>query len=920
MTNWIVGRERELATVERFLDSLGTDPAALAIEGEAGIGKTTIWEETVRAAEARGHRVVQARATESEVRLSFGVLADLVGPVFEETRAALPSVQQRALAAALLLEETDPSAGARTTATAFVGILSTLATMTPVVVAVEDVQWVDSASTDALAFAARRLPTRVGLVVSRRTTGGDETPPALERALAAGRLERVVLGPLSLGALHHVLERRLGSAPRRPLLARLTQASGGNPFFAVEIARALGDPARRGGDEPLPVPRTVEELLAARVGALPAAAREAALAAACLSRPTMAAIVAALGDAARSGVVEAEEAGVLFTERDGIRFSHPLVAAAIYSGASHERRRRLHERLAGVVDDREERARHLALAATEADEATAAELEQVAVLAAARGAQSAALELFAEARRLTPAQEEAALTRRAVREAAARLAAGDVAGARELAEQGARSPVGRLRAEALYVLGEIGWIGGSTDYDESFTQALAAAGDDDAFAARVYPKLVSYNTGHRAARAVEHADAALRALDPERHAGALAAVVFDRLWAGLALGEGAQPERLALWRELEAKAGPEAPKTPLALIYFHSVDEVEAARARHELEDAWYRDRGEDVQRAERLAHRGYAELRGGNWELAERYVEEGCAGMAEVGKVGPWAMPFRLRALVDAHRGRIDQARETLVPLLATHERAPRPFWNVLLLSTLAFVEYAAGEYRAADEAVTRMRERMDALGVGELTPDRSEPFHVESLLALGEVDRARAELVRLEQRHRSFPRLWTAATLPAARALVLAAGGEVAAALAACDDLDSDAPTVPFERAWALLVRGKLERRAKRRRAAAESLRRAAELFERIGAPRFAAEARDELGRVGLRRAPAELTPTELLVAELAATGLTNREVASRAFMSPKTVQANLARVYRKLGIASRAELGARMADELRRGGPQT
>jgi DNA-binding CsgD family transcriptional regulator len=214
-----------------------------------------------------------------------------------------------------------------------------------------------------------------------------------------------------------------------------------------------------------------------------------------------------------------------------------------------------------------------------------------------------------------------------------------------------------------------------------------------------------------------------------------------------------------------------------------------------------------------------------------------------------------------------------------------------------------------------------MQTIAMKELAPDRSEPFHVESLVALGERDRAREALARLEDRGRSFPRLWISVTLPRTRALVLAAEGNLVAALAAFDELDVvDAAKLPVDLGWNRLVEGRLRRRVKQRRAAADALGEAHAIFQRLGAPTWAEQARAELGRVGLRRAPDELTPTERRVAELAATGMTNREVASAAFMSPKTVEANLARVYRKLGIASRAELGARMAEEHRRVQAQT
>jgi DNA-binding CsgD family transcriptional regulator len=275
--------------------------------------------------------------------------------------------------------------------------------------------------------------------------------------------------------------------------------------------------------------------------------------------------------------------------------------------------------------------------------------------------------------------------------------------------------------------------------------------------------------------------------------------------------------------------------------------------------------------------------------------------------------MPFRFRSLVDAGRGRTERARTTLLPLIDQANRSGRTTWEALLLSTLAYVEFADADHAAVDAALTRMYRCTEDAGIRDLVPDRGEPLHIESLVALGQVERARGALARLEERGRVFPRLWIEATLPRARAIVLAAEGELDRAFVALDALDTAAAAkLPFDFAWTFLVRGRLHRRAKQRRAAAEALRAALEQFEQLGAPSWIERTRAELDRVGLRRAPSELTATERHVAELAASGLTNREVANKAFMSPKTVQANLARVYRKLGISSRAELGARMSVE--------
>jgi DNA-binding CsgD family transcriptional regulator len=393
----------------------------------------------------------------------------------------------------------------------------------------------------------------------------------------------------------------------------------------------------------------------------------------------------------------------------------------------------------------------------------------------------------------------------------------------------------------------------------------------------------------------------------------VAGPLFDRFWAEALLGWRPRRELLERGLELDANAGP---GSLIPTLWFTCTDDFDAARARHEVEDAWWRDRGDERIRGDRLAYRALVELRAGRWELAERYAEQSCVMLESVELGKAHATAFGWRSHVDAHRGDVERARSTLLGLLDAAERTrARSWWFERLHSILGFVEFAAGDYEAADRALTQMRRRYVSMGITEPLLDWSEPFHIESLLALGDLERARETLVRLEERGRRFPRLWIDVTLPRSRALVLAAQDDVAAALAALEELDLEAASqLPFELGWALLVKGRLLRRLKRRRSAGTTLREAVEIFERLGAPAWAEQARSELARVGpRRRAPDELTATELRVAELAAAGLTNREVAKAAFISTKTVEANLARVYRKLGIRSRAELGARMGDRV-------
>jgi predicted ATPase len=486
----VIGREREIAVVSAFLDSVPRGPGALLVDGEAGIGKSTVWFESVRLAEARGYRVLRARPAESEAKLSYAALADLVGPAFDETRAQLPDPQELALAATLLRVTSSEPADPRTVATAVVGVFTELVREQPVLVAIDDVQWVDLASRRALEFAVRRLPAQLGLLVTRRSEGAAEAPLELDRALPADAFQRIYLGSLSLASLHHIVRERLGTSPTRPMIARIAEASGGNPFFAIEIARAgAGRPTGPGEHAPLPVPQSVQKLAAERVNALSGRAWEAVLVAASLSRPTADTVMAALPDDwdGAAAIVEAEDAGVLVTGHGRVRFTHPLLASAVYASVSEGRRRALHRRLAEVVSDAEERARHLSQSLTGADESVATEIEGAARQAVLRGAFDAAAELFGAACRLTPAANRESLVRRTLGQASALLRTGDVVDARRLAEEMEMDGLSSaLQAERLQLLAEVEWDDGSIPLATSYLErALEVAGDDPPLSARI---------------------------------------------------------------------------------------------------------------------------------------------------------------------------------------------------------------------------------------------------------------------------------------------------------------------------------------------------------------------------------------------------------------------------------------------------
>src|SRR5262245_58180035 len=341
-----------MAAVAAFLDAVGSGPAGLVLEGAAGIGKTTVWAAGAALGAGRGYTVLSCRPAESEARLSFAALGDLLGGVLGEAVAGLPAPQRRALEVALLLADPAGSPPEQTAVcVAFLGVLRRLAAAGPVVVAVDDLQWLDAPSAAAVQFAARRLgEERAGLLASARTGGGGQALPAAGTGLPAERVTRLRVGPLPLGAFESVLRASAGAGLSRLTIRRLFDASGGNPFYGLELARAL----HRAGaeplpEEPLPVPADLRAVLGARLAALPAGARDVLLVAACLRSPTATMLEQAGGPAALASLQAAASQGVVELENARVRFSHPLFASAIYSGTPPGRRREVHRWLSEIA-------------------------------------------------------------------------------------------------------------------------------------------------------------------------------------------------------------------------------------------------------------------------------------------------------------------------------------------------------------------------------------------------------------------------------------------------------------------------------------------------------------------------------------------------------------------------------------------
>ena len=367
----LIGRDEELRTLVRLLETPERMPWVAVIVGEAGIGKTTLWLAACEAAEERGYRLISCRPAETETHFSFAGLADLIGDVLEEALPELPGPQQQALAQALLLADHDGnSVDEHRVAVAFLSTLRAIASARSLVVAVDDVDWLDAPSLAVLRFALARLHDEpVGALVASR----DRIPDWLHRT---GRpLVEIEVGPLGLRALHELLHARLGAPFARPALVRLWETSGGNPFYALELARAL---ERRGGrigpGDALTLPDNLEQLVDERLASVGRSARKVTGVVALLAEPTARLVEAALGPASERGLAEALDARLLELDGERIRFTHPLLASGVVSRMPPRTRRALHARLAEIVSGDEERARHLALATTAPDPTVAGAL------------------------------------------------------------------------------------------------------------------------------------------------------------------------------------------------------------------------------------------------------------------------------------------------------------------------------------------------------------------------------------------------------------------------------------------------------------------------------------------------------------------------------------------------------------------
>ena len=887
----VVGRDAELGSVVGFLDRAAAAPTALVLEGEPGIGKSTLWLAAVAAARRRGLTVLSSRPAESERGLAYAGLGDLFDPVLDVVIGELSPPRRRALEVALLRDvPTDGAVDRRALAVAVRDVLSLLSERKPVVVAIDDVHWLDASSASALAFALRRLDGVVRLVVARRLAASE-----LEQAVD---VELLRIGPVDVGALHRILQDRFGRPFARQTLLRIHEQSGGNPLFALELARVLGDDVDP--LEPLPVPATLEELVRTRLDDLPAAARDALAFVAALGTPSesllerIGAAPGALGPALAARVVE--------RERGGIRFTHPLLSSVLYNDLGM-RRRVVHERIATFVADPVLRARHLALATDGPDPAVAAALDDAATIAGGRGASASAAELAEAALRLTPADEVGERHRRALAAARAHRAAGEWTRARTIAGEllGDRR-IGSLRADVLLLLAELEGLDRAVALlEEAFQEAAGRPGLQSAIQCRL-AWAARFAKGYD--RALEHARASLELAD-EVDDDALRVEALEMMtFLGSVVGDPLAGGYAARTHEIAAATGDPrlVRRARFALLKIIRTSDHEAARALLELEYEQSRER-DDLSAAEALNSLAWVELWAGRWEVAAEHAERAYDVMTQYGLEVPWAhLPA---AVVAAHRGRLARAREHSERALQLGEEQFGRH-TPIHVATLGFVALQSGDLQASVRWFAEAEAVTTRLGWRSTRRRWWVPDQIEALLAFDRVDDAVRVLDVWEQeRPDSDDRALGQVTR--CRGLVAAARGDVTEAAALLEDAvaQHEQAADPLGRARALLALGVVRRRRRQKRAAREAIAAALDGFEQLGAATWIERARAELGRIGGRSREEGLTAAERRVAALVAEGHTNREVAAALFLGERTVETHLSHVYAKLGVRSRAEL---------------
>lgn len=905
----LIGRDAELSAVDALLDAVPSGTSVLVLEGDAGIGKSTVWRAGIARARARGFRVLSARADSSESAAAYSSLAELLADVDTAELDHLPAPQRLAIDRVLSpAADIGPGTDQRAVAAAVRSVIERTARSAPVLVAIDDLQWLDPPTALVVAAVARRSAGAIGFLVTARTGDTARTNVLLEPS-RPDRLQRAQLNPIPVGALHAMIASNLGTALPRPKMLWVHEVSGGNPFYALELARALGRDTADTGQ----LPGTLAELVRARIAGLPGHTRDALLAAASMAAPTIDLVARAVGDDVEQTVAALEEAerhGIVEITGHRLSFSHPLLARGVYTDAPADERAAMHRRLADIVENPESKARHRALGGDdEDDDYTILALDEAAESASVRGAPAAAAELLEMARTRSGGDTP----ERSLRAAGCHFEAGDTARAREMLEENiSRMSPGELRARALHLLGLVRlWDDSSADAVPLLEQAVDEVGvsPDRRVQMLVMLAFIEFNAG-RADRAVQRAEEAVAQANTLGRPDLLSQSRPMRAMLGFLLGDGLDETALdGVFEFDEPDDMPLAarPQTVHALLMLWTGHLDEAADRFAAIAERCI-ERGDESERPFVDFHLAQVNLWRADLGAAERAAQDGVERALQSHGDLPLFMALIVQAMVSAHLGRAEQTRRFAAQAFTVGERCSSSRLGVWAVFSLGFLAVSLCDHQAAVDVLSPAVESWSAMPAStELVAAPFLPDAAEALIGVGRLDDAERLVEALENNGRRLDRPWMLAVGARCRALLLAARGDLAGAVAAGERAltEHERLPMPFELARTQLVVGRLQHRRRQYDIATETVTAALTAFERIGAELWVQQARAELAGLNGRQTPAGLTESERRFADLAVEGLTNREIAAALFVSDKTVEANLSRIYRRLGIRSRAEL---------------
>ncbi|MFG1930979.1 ATP-binding protein [Mycobacterium sp. NPDC048908] len=904
----MANRPAEQHALGTFLDAATRMPSALLFDGEAGIGKTTLLTAALISARGHGFRVLSTRGAEAESVPAYTHLADLLVNVDADTWADLPTPQRAAIDRVMTRDlTTGVVTDQRAVAAGFLSVVDRLSDDGPLLLTIDDLQWLDPSTVHVIGYAARRLSDPVGLLATVRTEPGSSHTTSWLQLPRPDAVQRITVHPLPARALETVIGDELGRPVPRTVMTRINQMSAGNPLYAIELARAFVDNT---GEE---LPGSLAELVRARIDGLEPAAHEVLRAAACMATPTVE-VVGAATDVDQDRLIElleaAERHGVVVIEGNRIRFTHPLLASGVYAAASPAKRRNMHRRLAAVVDESELRARHLALAATTGDTETLEALDNAAATAHARGAPAAAAELLELAIGLggdTP--------QRRVQLAAHYFDAGDPARARTLLERAITGmQPGSVRAQVLYTLAVVRFIDdGYLEASELLRQAL----DEDTLGGPAQVRMATtsayalFMTGEPDA-AWRRAEEAVALAEKLGAPGLLSEALGVRATIQFFVGGGIDEPSLRQALELEDH------DSFMPIMLRPSVEHALILACTGDLDTSYERlrtierrctDKGEEGELIFVDFYVVVNRIWRGDMATANRLAAQVTELAQQLGAEFPAMLSHVLRAWLAVYAGAEADARLAVAEAIDACKRSGTAWHEDWTLTALGLLEVSLGNYGAAVDALQPLLSRHVPVST-ELNAAAFAPDMVEALTALGRADVAEPLVQALERNGRRLHRPWMLAVGARCRAIILAAQGDLDGAVqsARAAMIEHERLPMPFERARTQLLLGQLLRR--QRSDATAVLNGALATFEKLGTVLWADRARAEVAGAKPRTRTQEgLTPVEQRVAELAASGMTNRDVAAQLFVSAKTVEATLARVYRKLGIRSRAELGRHM-----------